>query len=104
MGDPNEKDKLELEFLMELRQKEEALQETADTFRQLLIYTGDETENLYNAFSEMTDENLEYLKDIQKKNLMINQMQDALILVLADMVESRDKNTGDHVKKSDLPV
>ena len=80
--------------------KEEALQETADMFKHLLIYTGDETENLYNAFTDMTEENLEYLKDIQKKNLMINQMQDALILVLADMVESRDHNTGDHVKKT----
>ena len=80
--------------------KEEALQETADTFRQLLIYTGDETENLYNAFSEMTDENLHFLNDIQSKNQMITEMQDALILVLADMVESRDRNTGDHVKKT----
>ena len=80
--------------------KENALEETADMFHKLLIYTGDETENLYNAFSEMTDENLEYLMDIQKKNKIISEMQDSLILVLADMVESRDKNTGDHVKKT----
>ena len=80
--------------------KNNSLAETAELFHQLHIYTGDETENLYNAFSEMTDENLQYLIDIQKKNEMIGNMQDSLILVLADMVESRDQNTGDHVKKT----
>ena len=76
------------------------MEEISELFHQLSIYTGDETENLYEAFSEMTDENLEYLMDIQKKNETISKMQDSLILVLADMVESRDKNTGDHVKKT----
>ena len=80
--------------------RENALKETADMFHQLHIFTGDETENLYKAFSDMTDENLQFLTDIQKKNKLISEMQDALILVLADMVESRDKNTGDHVKKT----
>lgn len=80
--------------------KEQALQETAEMFHKLHIITGDETENLYKSFSEMTDENLQYLMDIQKKNKLISDMQDSLILVLADMVESRDKNTGDHVKKT----
>lgn len=77
-----------------------SMEEMAELFHQLSIYTGDETENLYKAFSYMTDENLEYLMDIRKKNETISRMQDALILVLADMVESRDKNTGDHVKKT----
>ncbi len=80
--------------------KENALEETAINFHKLNIATGDETENLYNAFSEMTDENLRYFADIQKKNETINNMQLSLILILADMVESRDQNTGDHVKKT----
>ncbi len=76
------------------------MEETTKLFHQLSIYTGDETENLYKAFNDMTEENLQYLIDIHKKNETISKMQDALILVLADMVESRDKNTGDHVKKT----
>ncbi len=80
--------------------KGHSLAETAELFHKLLIYTGDETENLYNAFSDMTDDNLQYLTDIRKKNETISHMQDSLILVLADMVESRDQNTGDHVKKT----
>ena len=80
--------------------KENSLEETAENFHKIHIATGDETENLYNAFSEMTDENLRYFSEVQKKNETINLMQNSLILVLADMVESRDQNTGDHVKKT----
>ena len=35
---------------------------------------------------------------INKKNATIAEMQNALIVVLADMVESRDLNTGNHIK------
>ena len=80
--------------------KDHALEETAENFHKIHIATGDETENLYNAFSEMTDENVRYFTEVQKKNETINLMQNSLILVLADMVESRDQNTGDHVKKT----
>ncbi|MCR5558080.1 MAG: HD domain-containing protein [Butyrivibrio sp.] len=80
--------------------KKHALEETAENFHKIHIATGDETENLYNAFSEMTDENLRYFMEVQKKNETINLMQNSLILVLADMVESRNQNTGDHVKKT----
>ncbi len=80
--------------------KEVALRETAEMFQKISIETGDETENLYKAFSDMTEDNLEYFAAIKKKNETISKMQQSLILVLADMVESRDRNTGDHVKKT----
>ena len=82
--------------------KEEALHDTVELFNKIDIETGDETENLYLAFSEMTEDNLNYLDDIKRKNETINEMQNALIVVLADMVESRDQNTGEHVKKTAL--
>ncbi len=82
--------------------RDESLSETAELFNKIDISTGDETENLYNAFSEMTEENLAYVDDIRKKNETINEMQSALIQVLADMVENRDENTGEHVKKTAL--
>ena len=50
----------------------------------------------------MTEDNLNYVEDIKRKNETINDMQNALIVVLADMVESRDQNTGEHVKKTAL--
>ena len=82
--------------------REESLHDTVELFNKIDIETGDETENLYLAFSEMTEDNLNYLDDIKRKNETINDMQNALILVLADMVESRDQNTGEHVKKTAL--
>ena len=81
---------------------EEALHDTVELFNKIDIETGDETENLYLAFSEMTEDNLNYVEDIKRKNETINDMQNALIVVLADMVESRDQNTGEHVKKTAL--
>ena len=78
----------------------DSVQELTEQFASLDIRTGDEIENLYRAFMGMTGDNLEFISDIQKKNAQITKMQDGLIMVLADMVESRDKNTGDHVRKT----
>ena len=64
------------------------------------ISTGDEIENLYKALVLTTEETARYIADVQQKNATISRMQSGLILVLADMVESRDQCTGDHVRKT----
>ncbi len=43
---------------------------------------------------------MQYIAHIQNQSAMISKMQNGLILVLADMVESRDQCTGDHVRKT----
>ena len=68
--------------------------------RELGIHTGDEIENLYHAFSQTTEESMQFVADIQERTETISKMQNGLIMVLADMVESRDKCTGDHVRKT----
>ena len=78
----------------------EALDTGVENMKKLGIYTGDEIENLYNAIVKMAGDSVDHLEDIRRKNETIRKMQNALILVLADMVESRDKNTGDHVRKT----
>ena len=40
------------------------------------------------------------MRSIREKGEQISKMQSGLITVLADLVESRDKNTGDHVRKT----
>ncbi len=40
------------------------------------------------------------IEDVEKKGQEIAKLQNGLILVLADMVESRDQCTGDHVRKT----
>ncbi|MBQ9519676.1 MAG: HD domain-containing protein [Firmicutes bacterium] len=73
---------------------------SVDKFKRLNIYTGDEIERLYSSFTKTIDETDGYIEDIRKKGRLISKMQNGLILVLADIVESRDKCTGDHIKKT----
>ena len=83
---------------------EEVREENVDMIKKLDIHTGDEIENLYGAFTKTTADSMDYVHDIQTKTEMINKMQTGLIFVLADMVENRDKVTGDHIKKTSAYV
>ena len=75
-------------------------EEGLEQLRSLGIRTGDEIENLYGAITKTTEESVRYIAETQQKTETIARMQENLILVLADMVESRDQFTGDHVKNT----
>ena len=79
---------------------EEKKKSNSDDIHSLDIHTGDEIENLYRALCKTTDDINNYVEDLQNKQETISRMQSGLIMVLADMVESRDKSTGDHVRKT----
>lgn len=79
---------------------ESARENSIERIHELNICTGDEIENLYHAIAKTSDDSMTYVADVQKKTEEIAQMQRALIMVLADIVESRDKNTGAHVRKT----
>ncbi len=79
---------------------EEGRDISIDRLQHLDIATGDEIENLYESLSKTIAETVGYLEDVEEKGEEIAHMQNGLIYVLADMVESRDKNTGDHVRKT----
>ncbi|MCR5798464.1 MAG: HD domain-containing protein [Lachnospiraceae bacterium] len=79
---------------------EEALEENVENIRNLDIHTGDEVESLYLAFLKMTEDSMGYMEEIKEKTETITKMQGALIMVLADMVENRDENTGQHIHKT----
>ena len=79
---------------------EEARAESVKAIQKLEIHTGDEIENLYRAILKTTGDTMQYIADSQKKAETIAKMQDGLIVTLADLVESRDQNTGDHVRKT----
>ena len=79
---------------------EAARAHSVERLQELNIHTGDEIENLYDALSKTTGDTMQYITDVQEKNATITKMQNGLILVLADMVESRDQCTGDHVRKT----
>lgn len=71
-----------------------------EAINNLDIHTGDELENLYNAYRRTSADTVRFIDEVQKKNEQITRLQNGLILVLADMVESRDQCTGDHVRKT----
>ena len=79
---------------------ESARRGSVERIRELGIHTGDEIENLYHAFEKTTTDTVQYIEDIQEKNDEISKLQNGLIIVLADMVESRDQCTGDHIHKT----
>ncbi len=79
---------------------EEALGAGVERLESLQIATGDEIENLYESLSMTMSQTVGYIDDVQKKGEEISHMQNGLIYILADLVESRDKCTGDHVRKT----
>ncbi len=79
---------------------EEARSRSLRRIQDLQIHTGDEIENLYQAIAKTSEDTVRYIADVQDKTQTITKMQSGLILVLAEMVESRDLNTGQHVRKT----
>lgn len=79
---------------------QESIEKNLEQIQNLDIHTGDEIENLYHSFVKMTEDSVKYIDDVKKKNATISKMQDVLIITLADLVESRDENTGQHIKKT----
>ena len=79
---------------------EAARTDTVEQIRRLDIRTGDEIENLYHAIEKTTEDTVRYITEAQEKNETISKLQNGLIMVMADLVESRDKCTGDHVRKT----
>ena len=81
-------------------QSDETRKDSLDQVRALDIQTGDEIENLYHSVRKMSEDAVAYIDDAQKKNEQIAKLQNGLIMVLADLVESRDKCTGNHVRNT----
>lgn len=75
-------------------------EDSLERIQELHIATGDEIENLYHAIQSTTEETVQYIAVSQEKSEQIAHLQSSLILVLADLVESRDKCTGNHVRNT----
>ncbi|MBP3266598.1 MAG: HD domain-containing protein, partial [Clostridiales bacterium] len=64
------------------------------------VRTGDELELLYNALCKMTGDTVRQMNDLKRQSDEISKMQNGLIVLMADMVESRDSDTGAHIQKT----
>ncbi len=79
---------------------QESMDEDVKMFRSLGIHTGDELENLYLSACSMTKNQAEQMRSIRRLSDSTAKMQDGLIITMADLVESRDSDTGAHVQKT----
>ena len=79
---------------------EQARTDAVEKISGLKIKTGDEIENLYSSVVKTTEDMVKNIEQVEKQGEVINKLQNGLIMVLADMVESRDQSTGDHVRKT----
>ncbi len=79
---------------------EETRDYTIRRIKRLKIKTGDEVENLYDAIVKTAEDTANFIEEGAKQAQTIERMQDSLIMVMADLVESRDQFTGDHVRKT----
>jgi HD-GYP domain-containing protein (c-di-GMP phosphodiesterase class II) len=69
-------------------------------FRNIRVRTGDELEYLYDALCRVMTSVAEQMRDLRHYTEATAQMQNGLIITMADMVESRDSDTGLHVQKT----
>ncbi len=75
-------------------------QESIQKMEAMDICTGDEIEHLYHAVLKSSRDSMLQVDMISDYSHKIEKLQKCMILVLADIVESRDENTGQHVRKT----
>ena len=83
---------------------DEAREDTLESIKELEIKTGDEIEQLYNSIAKTTRDTVNYINESQRKNEAISTFQSGMINVMADLVESRDQSTGEHIKNTSAYV
>jgi len=79
---------------------EAEMEENLSRILDLKISTDDEIEHLYDAFCRMTKDTIRHMNNIKEQNDSILMLQNGLIMSMADMVEGRDSDTGNHVRKT----
>lgn len=84
--------------------EQEQLDQNVRSIRNLGINTEDELEKLYESICRMTLNLSEQMRDLRRLSEATAKMQDGLIITMADMVERRDSDTGEHIQKTALYV
>ena len=84
----------------EKENNEEIMESTLEQIHDLEIRTGDEVQNLYESFCTMTSDTVQHMHDMRQQSEEIAELQNGLIITMADMVDGRDSDTGNHVVKT----
>jgi len=86
--------------LTEAGDDQEELDAVVRQMRTIDIRTDDEIEKLYHDLCDMALNQTEKLRSIRRLSENTVQMQDGLIITMADLVENRDADTGAHIQKT----
>ena len=76
------------------------IRDAVDKVKELDIKSNDEIGQLYEYFCDMTRDTYNFIHQVHEQNDRIQRMQEVIIMEFAEMVEARDKSTGDHIKKT----
>lgn len=79
---------------------EEGRRHCIERMEGISIESGDEVEHLYGALLDNMKETVSYMESSRKQSEALEKLQDGLIMVLAEVVESRDACTGDHIRRT----
>lgn len=74
--------------------------EAMEKFKALDIRSGDEVEKLYDSITKTMADMNDHITNIKEQAKHISDMQHNIILTMADIVESRDENTGGHIRRT----
>ena len=79
---------------------QEQLDENVRKIQNLDIRTDDEIEKLYQSMCQMTLDQTEQVRRVRELAETTAKMQDSIIIIMADMVENRDADTGEHIRRT----
>lgn len=87
------------DFIMSIGDQE-SLDKSVEKIKSLNIKSKNEIGELYRTVSRLESEMADQYRDIRQYSENVMRMQDGLIILMADMVENRDSDTGDHIQKT----
>ena len=79
---------------------EEGRKKSLERLRTISVNTNDEIFDLHAALCRMAEDSGDYIDRIRVQSALIAKLRDDIIIDFAEMVEARDKSTGDHIKKT----
>lgn len=78
----------------------DSIDKSVEQLKSIDIRSENEIGELYTTVSKMESDMAEQYRDIRQFSENVMKMQDGLIILMADMVENRDSDTGDHIQKT----
>ena len=79
---------------------QDAMDKSVNELEQLDVHSHNEVGDLYQSVSKMENDMAKQLHDIRQYAENTIKMQNGLMVLMADMVEIRDSDTGDHIQKT----